>query len=75
MTTLAVRALQGYRLAAAPLLHQFALSPGGCRFVPTCSAYGLVALRQYGLRRGFMFLLCRLSRCHPWGPWGYDPLP
>ena len=75
MTTLIIRAIQGYRLLAAPLLHQFALSPGGCRFVPTCSAYGLAALRQYGLRRGFVFLFYRLARCHTGGGWGYDPLP
>ena len=75
MNILSIRCLQIYRLLIAPFLHQSSLLPGGCRFYPTCSGYGLEALRQYGLGRGFMFLLGRLGRCHPWSLGGYDPLP
>ncbi len=64
-----------YRLFLSPLIHRLPLLPGGCRYVPTCSAYGLSAIRQYGLARGFMFLFLRLSRCHPWARGGYDPVP
>jgi putative membrane protein insertion efficiency factor len=46
-----------------------------CRFTPTCSQYGLEAFRKYGLFKGFWLTVKRLSRCHPWGGQGYDPVP
>ncbi|MBI3442572.1 MAG: membrane protein insertion efficiency factor YidD [Candidatus Sungbacteria bacterium] len=45
-----------------------------CRFFPTCSAYAIAALRQYGLFAGLMVSLRRILRCHPWHAGGYDPL-
>ena len=64
-----------YRGVVSPLLHQALPFPSACRFSPTCSAYGLDAVRQYGLCRGFVVLMRRLSRCHPWGRWGQDQVP
>jgi hypothetical protein len=58
-----------YRLLISPLL------PRACRFSPTCSEYALEALRQYGLFYGCFLTLKRLSRCHPWGKDGWDPVP
>ncbi|MDO4762669.1 MAG: membrane protein insertion efficiency factor YidD [Corynebacterium sp.] len=53
-----------------------ALKPGStCRFEPTCSAYSLQALNRYGAIRGFFMTLIRLSKCGPWHPGGYDPVP
>jgi len=46
-----------------------------CRFEPTCSAYADEALRVHGFWRGGWLTLKRLSRCHPWGGSGYDPVP
>lgn len=45
-----------------------------CRFVPSCSEYMINSLRYYGVR-GFLLGLKRLSRCHPWGGFGFDPVP
>lgn len=67
--------LKGYAILLSPVLHQTAIYPGGCRFYPTCSDYGLRASRQYGLAAGFVLLLKRLVRCHPWSDGGYDPVP
>ena len=42
---------------------------------PTCSQYALEALRKYGPLKGLWLTVRRLSRCHPWGGSGYDPVP
>ncbi|MDD3370587.1 MAG: membrane protein insertion efficiency factor YidD [Alphaproteobacteria bacterium] len=46
-----------------------------CRFLPTCSAYADEAIRVHGAIRGGWLALKRISRCHPWGGHGYDPVP
>lgn len=51
------------------------LTPPSCRYVPTCSQYAVEALRKYGPIKGVWLTLKRLSRCHPWGGSGYDPVP
>ena len=51
------------------------LTPPSCRYVPTCSQYAVEALRKYGPIKGCWLTLKRLSRCHPWGGSGYDPVP
>lgn len=49
--------------------------PSPCRFVPTCSAYGIEAVEQHGALRGGALAARRVLRCHPWGRFGYDPVP
>ena len=46
-----------------------------CRFIPSCSAYGLEAIARHGAARGSWLTLKRLLRCHPWTPCGCDPVP
>ncbi|WP_442872821.1 membrane protein insertion efficiency factor YidD [Bergeyella sp. RCAD1439] len=58
--------------------YQYAISPWlgkNCRYTPTCSHYMLGALEQHGFFRGVWLGLKRISRCHPWGASGYDPVP
>jgi uncharacterized protein len=64
-------------LHAAVRLYQRVMGgrPTPCRFVPTCSNYALDALEQRGAIRGSALALRRLSRCHPWGGHGWDPVP
>jgi putative membrane protein insertion efficiency factor len=51
------------------------LLPGSCRYTPTCSEYGVQALRKYGAWRGGLLTLKRFLSCHPWGGHGHDPVP
>ena len=46
-----------------------------CRFDPTCSSYAIEAVSQHGASKGAWYAMRRIARCHPWGGWGYDPVP
>lgn len=49
--------------------------PSACRYTPTCSQYAIEAICKHGAVRGGWLGLKRISRCHPWGGHGYDPVP
>jgi putative membrane protein insertion efficiency factor len=49
--------------------------PSPCRYVPSCSTYALEAVEIHGALRGGWLAVRRVSRCHPWGGHGYDPVP
>lgn len=49
--------------------------PSPCRFVPSCSAYAAEAVEVHGARRGSWLAVKRVSRCHPLGGRGFDPVP
>ncbi len=50
-------------------------TPSTCRHTPTCSQYTIEAIKIHGPFKGFWMGLKRLSKCHPWGTHGYDPVP
>lgn len=58
-----------YKYAISPL------TPASCRHVPTCSNYMIEAIKVHGPLKGFAMGVKRLSKCHPWGTHGYDPVP
>ena len=45
-----------------------------CRYWPTCSQYAIDAIEKYGPWRGGWMAVCRIARCHPFRPGGYDPV-
>lgn len=51
------------------------LFPSSCRHIPTCSAYTVEAIQEWGILKGTWMGMKRLSKCHPWGTSGYDPVP
>ena len=50
------------------------LFPSSCRFNPTCSQYSIEALKKYGIWKGTILTIKRISKCHPWGGQGHDPV-
>ncbi len=70
--------IASFPFIAAIKLYQWTISPllgPKCRFTPTCSNYALEALKKYGIFKGTWLTVKRISRCHPWGGHGYDPVP
>ena len=59
-------------------IYQKLISPillPSCRFNPTCSQYSIQSLNKYGLLKGLWLTFKRISKCHPFGSSGYDPVP
>lgn len=69
MARLLILLARGWQLGPSLIL------PPSCRFQPSCSAYAIEALRRYGAVRGSWLAARRLSKCHPWGGSGFDPVP
>ena len=67
-----------YLFIALIKLYQATLSklkPPCCRFYPTCSVYGITAIRRFGVIRGGYLTLKRILRCNPFSKGGPDPVP
>ncbi len=75
LSHLLVALLQAYRWVLSPMKNALLGSTGCCRYLPTCSAYAIDALRTHGVRRGGALAVGRICRCHPWGGHGADPVP
>jgi uncharacterized protein len=48
--------------------------PRRCKYYPTCSAYAVDAVREFGVLRGLVLAGWRLLRCNPFSHGGYDPV-
>ena len=46
-----------------------------CKFIPTCSEYGIEAIEKYGALKGGLLTVWRILRCNPFSKGGYDPVP
>jgi uncharacterized protein len=69
MKYVAMGLIRLYQKMLSPLL------PPSCRFTPTCSHYGYEAYNRFGFFKGTWLTVKRVSRCHPFHPGGYDPVP
>lgn len=64
-----IKLIRFYQVAISPL------KPPTCRFYPTCSQYGLEAVRRFGALQGGVLTIKRICKCHPFHPGGFDPVP
>ncbi|MBI2717394.1 MAG: membrane protein insertion efficiency factor YidD [Rhizobiales bacterium] len=69
MKTILVAVIRVYQLTLSALIGR------RCRYLPTCSDYASDAIGRHGAWRGTLLALARISRCHPWGGEGFDPVP
>jgi putative membrane protein insertion efficiency factor len=65
---IAVAPIVGYQRWVSPAL------PRRCKYEPTCSAYAVQAVRDFGILRGLVLAGWRLLRCNPWSHGGFDPV-
>ena len=64
-----IKIIKFYKILISPYLGN------NCRYLPTCSEYTIQAIKKFGLIKGTSLSLNRISKCHPWGNHGYDPVP
>ena len=69
MARLLLMLLAVYRIALSPFLGR------NCRFSPSCSDYASEAVTRHGAAKGAWLSVKRITRCHPWHPGGFDPVP
>ncbi len=65
-------------LDALVVVYQWTLRPvigANCRYLPSCSDYAREALALHGAFKGGALAARRICRCHPWGGFGFDPVP
>ncbi len=69
MKTIIIYLIKFYQITLSPLLGS------NCRFQPTCSQYMIEAINLHGVLKGLSLGFKRISKCHPLGSKGYDPVP
>lgn len=61
------------------LINLYQLLPGpwhnSCKYIPTCSNYGIEAIKEYGSLKGGYLTIKRILKCNPISKGGYDPVP
>ena len=61
--------IRAYQILFSPRIGQV------CRYYPTCSHYGLEAVKVHGAGKGSLLTTWRVLRCHPWAAGGIDKVP
>jgi putative membrane protein insertion efficiency factor len=75
---LSLKQILSFPFIALIKVYQLIISPWmgpSCRYTPTCSQYGIEAIKKYGPIKGLWLTAKRIARCNPWGGHGHDPVP
>jgi len=70
--------LPQYVLMGLIKVYQLVISPligPTCKYYPSCSSYGLQAVRTHGAVVGSVMAAWRVLRCNPWSNGGVDEVP
>jgi uncharacterized protein len=68
-TAILVGIIRAYQILLSPRIGQV------CRYYPTCSHYGLAAVKVHGAGKGSLLAAWRVLRCHPWATGGIEYIP
>ena len=69
ITFILILPIKIYQIVISPLF------PGSFRFGPSCSHYMIKAIKSWAPFKGLWLGIQRISKCHPCGDYGYDPVP
>ena len=69
MKTIFLALIRAYQYTLRPMLGS------NCRFYPSCSDYAREAIERHGALAGLWLAVKRVSKCHPYHPGGFDPVP
>ena len=58
-----------YKILISPLI------PKSCKFTPSCSTYGIIAIKRFGVFEGIFLAFKRLIKCRPGTKGGKDYVP
>ena len=58
-----------YKILISPLI------PKSCIYIPTCSTYGIIAIKRFGVVKGIFLTVKRILRCNHKAKGGFDPVP
>ncbi len=66
---IAISLIYIYKILISPIF------PKSCKYVPSCSSYGVIAIKRFGIFEGIFLTIKRIARCHPKGKGGKDYVP
>ena len=64
-----IKTIRMYQIIISPILGP------NCRFYPSCSNYMIEAIKEWGPLKGLFLGFKRVTKCHPYGKSGNDPVP
>ncbi|MFA5792204.1 MAG: membrane protein insertion efficiency factor YidD [Candidatus Paceibacterota bacterium] len=62
MSNLFILTIKIYQKTLSPILYKLGVR---CRFYPSCSKYAILAIKEYGAKKGIVKAYHRLLRCRP----------
>lgn len=58
-----------YKILISPLI------PKSCKYIPSCSTYGIIAIKRFGFIEGIFLTTKRIIKCNHFSKGGLDAVP